>query len=107
MGFTAGTGKELCLDGQSVQEVVHTLGGFVGIQTLAQCRVLGGDADRTAAGVAMVAIAGLSTNLVRIIRFLDVLVTVHRHHHRMAKRNGIGTKGNCLGNVGTISDSPA
>ena len=46
-----------------VQEVVDALGRLVGVEALAQLRVLGGHADRAAARVAVVAVAGLDPDL--------------------------------------------
>ena len=45
---------------QRVQEIVDALGRLVGIEALAQHRILRGDADRAAAGMAVIAIAGLA-----------------------------------------------
>src|SRR5260370_14684512 len=58
VGLAARPREHLRLEGQGVQEVVDALGGLVDPQPLAHFRVLGGDADRAAAGVAVVAPAG-------------------------------------------------
>jgi len=52
-----GPGEHLHLEGQSVEEVVDPLSCLVDDEALAELRVLGRDADRTAAGVAVVAAA--------------------------------------------------
>ena len=51
------------LDRQRVQEVVDPLRRRVGIEPLAQHRILGRDAHRAAAGMAVIAVAGLDADL--------------------------------------------
>src|SRR6516225_10230719 len=56
VGLAAGARHHLALDRQAVEEVVYAFRGTVGIETLAQQRVLSRDADGAAAGVAVIAV---------------------------------------------------
>src|SRR5215468_9902093 len=76
IGLAAGPRHHLAFDGEAVEEIVDTLGRGVGIEALAQHRILGRDADRTAASVAVVAMAGLDADLLLEVGFGDVLVAV-------------------------------
>src|SRR5258708_4995391 len=58
ISLAARTGEHLRLERESVQEVVDALGGLIDLQALAQLGILRGNADRAAAGVAVIAPAG-------------------------------------------------
>ena len=104
IGLAAGAGKKLRLNRQGVQEVIDPDRGLVRVQARAQFRVLGGDADRAAAGMAVVTIARLDAQFIFIIGLGDILVAVHGHHGRVAYRNRIGAERDGLGQVRAVAD---
>src|ERR1700687_185722 len=56
VGLPAGARHHLAFDGEAVEEVVNPFRGPIGIEALAQHRILGGHADRAASGMAVIAI---------------------------------------------------
>src|SRR5215831_533916 len=80
VGLAARPGQHLRLEGERVQEVVDALGRLIDLEPLAQLRVLGGDADRAAPGVAVVALAGRDADRALVVGDAgDLLVAVERH----------------------------
>src|SRR5260370_2782205 len=67
VGLAARPCEHLRLECECVQEVVDALGGLVDPQPLAQFRVLCGDADRAASGVAVVAPAGRAADRALVV----------------------------------------
>src|SRR5258708_562267 len=98
--------EHLRLERERVQEVVDALGGLVDPKALAQFRVLRGDADRAAAGVAVVAPPGPDAHPALVVRDSgDLLVAVERHQRRMADRHRLGAERQALGDVGAVADA--
>src|SRR5215469_14433658 len=105
IGLAAGTRHHLSLDRQAMEEVVDALRGAVGIETLAQHRVLSGDPDRAAAGVAVIAVARLDADLLLVVGLGDVLVAVERHECRVTDRDRIGPERERLSEVAAVTDA--
>ena len=79
IGLAAGARHHLAFDGKAMEEVVDALGCSIRIETCPQLRILSGNANRAATGVAVVTIAGLDAHLLLEIGLGDVLVAVERH----------------------------
>src|SRR5450755_2099745 len=80
VGLPARARQHLALQRQRVQEVVDAGGRGVDLEALAQLGVLGGDPDRAAAGVAVVALAGRHADRALVVGDPgDLLVAVQRH----------------------------
>ena len=105
VGLAAGARHHLRLDRERMQEIIDPLGRRVGIEPLAQLRILRGDADRAAAGMAVVAMAGLDADLALEIGLGNVLVAVERHQRRMADRDRVGAERQGLGHVAAVADA--
>src|SRR4029077_42803 len=90
VGLAARARHHLTFDRQAMEEVVYALRRAVGVETLAQHRVLGGDPDGAAAGVAVIAVAGLDADLLLVVGLRDILVAVERHERRVTDRDRIG-----------------
>ena len=78
--LAAGPRHHLALDSQRVQEVIHTLRGIIGIETLAKFGVLRRDTYRTTPCVAVITVTGLYTDFFLEIGLRDILVAVKSHH---------------------------
>src|SRR2546421_997352 len=105
IGLAAGPRHHLTLDGEAVEEVVDALRRAVRVEPLAQHRILGRHADGAPAGVAVVAMAGLDTDLLLVVGLRDVLVAVEGHQGGMTDRDGVGAQGQRLGDIAAIADA--
>src|SRR5437879_2526623 len=105
IGLAAGPRHHLTLDREAVEEVVDALRRAVRVEPLAQHRILGRHADRAPAGVAVVAMAGLDTDLLLVVGLRDVLVAVEGHQGGMTDRDGVGAQGQRLGDIAAIADA--
>src|SRR3984957_13781514 len=106
VGLAASTRQELRFHRQRVQEIVDALRRFIGIEALAQQRILRRHADRTAAGVAVVAVTGFDTDFIRIVGdAFDVFVAVERHQYRVADGDGVSAERHRLGDVAAVADA--
>src|SRR5437016_6574999 len=103
--LAAGPRHHLTLDGEAVKEVVDAFRRAVGVEALAQHRILGRHADGAPAGVAVVTVAGLDTDLLLVVGLRDVLVAVEGHQGGMTDRDGVGTEGQRLGDIAPIADA--
>ena len=63
---------------QRVEEIVDALSRIVGIEPLAQHRILRGDADRATTGMAVITIAGRNADRALEIGFRNILVAIER-----------------------------
>src|SRR6476646_10828040 len=104
--LAAGARQHLRFERERVQEIIDALCSLVGIEALAQLRVLRGDADRAASGVAVIAIAGRNADLVLEIRLRDLFVAVQRHQHRVPNSDGVGAKRHGLRYIAAVPDAP-
>ena len=76
------------------------------MQALAQLGILGGDADRAAARVAVVALArGHADRPLVVGDAGDLLVAVQRHQRRVPDRDRVGAERQALGDVPTVADA--
>src|SRR5215831_6697354 len=105
VGLAAGARHHLTFDRQAMEEVIDALRRAVRIETLAQHRVLSGDADGAAAGVAVIAVSRLDADLLLVVGFRDVFVAVERHERRMTDRDRIGPEREGLGEVAAVADA--
>src|SRR5260221_3730609 len=107
VGLAAGTGEHLRLECQRVQEVVDALSGLIDPEPLPQFGVLGGDADRAAPGVAVIAAAGRDSHRALVVSDPgDLLVAVERHQRRVPDGHRLGAERQGFGDVGAVADTP-
>src|SRR6476646_6113256 len=104
--LAAGASQHLRFERERVQEIIDALCRLVGIEALAQLRVLRGDADRAASGVAVIAIAGRNADLVLEIRLRDLFVALQRHQHRVPNSDSVSAKRHGFRYVAAVPDAP-
>ena len=89
-----------------MEEVVDAVRGLLDVQALAELRVLGRDADRAAAGVAVVALAGRHADRALVVGDArDLLVAVERHQRGVADGDGVGAERDALRHVAAVADA--
>src|SRR5580704_13097102 len=67
VGLAARARQHLRLDGEGVQKIVNPFRGPIGIEALAQHRILGGHSDRAASGMAVIAMARLDADFLLVV----------------------------------------
>src|SRR5262249_27192694 len=100
--LAARTRQDLDLRCQSVEEVRDSLRACVDLQPGGERWILGGDANRATARMAMVAIARLGADLVVIVQ-INRLIAVERYQEGGAEIARVGSQGHCLGAVGPVT----
>src|SRR5262249_57769936 len=104
VGYAARRRQDRGLEGERLQEGVDALGRLADLEPLAQLRVLGGDADRAAPGVAVVALAGRHADRALVVGDAgDLLVAVERHQRRVADGDRLRAQGEALGAVAAVA----
>ncbi len=89
-----------------VEEVVHALRRAIRVKPLAQHRILRGHSDGASAGMAVIAVPRLDSDLLLVVSLRDILIAVERHQRRVANRDRIGAQRQRLRDVAAVADAP-
>src|ERR1700738_5260396 len=79
VGLAARSRHHLALQRQRMEEIVDTLSRIVGIEPPAQHRILRGDPDWAATGMAVITIAGGDSNRALEVSLWNILVAIERN----------------------------
>src|SRR6185312_7523759 len=104
MRLAAGASQRLQLERHGREIILQHARPLLRRQALLKLRILRRHADRAAAGMAVVAVAGLGADLV-IVLDIDRAVAAERDQRSDADRDSIRAKRQRLGHVGSAPDS--
>ena len=106
VGLAARARQHLHLERERVQEVVDPLRRLLDDEPLAQLGILRRDADRAAAGVAVVALPGRHAHGALVVGDArDLLVAVQRHQGGVPDRDRLGAERDRLRDVAAVADA--
>ena len=104
MALAAGAREGLELEGHRGEVVAKSARALLGVEPRLEVRILGGDADRTTAGMAVVAEAGLGAESVVVLHVVGP-VAPESDERRGAERHRVRPEGERLRDVRPVADA--